>query len=216
MAREADPRDVAAGYDRVADRYAALESDSNQWPRLRWLSKLVPLLGDGSEVLDVGCGNGIPATRELAQRHNVTGVDVSKAQIERARRNVPGARLIQGDVLTLALPAETYDAIVAFYVVDHVPREMHAAVFSLMHRWIRPSGYLLFTIEPEDQPGEVRDWIGAPMFFSQYDAQRTLEIVRTAGFRIIHDARETQIEGDHEVEYLWVLAQKELPASTNE
>jgi hypothetical protein len=56
----------------------------------------------------------------------------------------------------------------------------------------------------------VRNWRGAPMFFSQYDAFRTLALVRSAGFEILHHAVESQLEGDHEVAYLWVLAQNTL------
>lgn len=175
---------------------------------MRWLGRLDALLADGSQVLDVGCGNGVPATRRLADRHEVTGIDVSAVQIERARHNVPGARLICDEVLNVALTPESFDAISAFYVIDHLPRELHSAVLARWSAWLRPGGYLLFTIEPEDEPGTVRNWLGAPMFFSQYDAERTLELVGEAGFRVLRHAVETQSEGGREVAFLWVLAQK--------
>ena len=209
MAHERQPvgRIVASGYDAVADRYEALEHEQRPWPRLRWLGELLALLDDESSVLEVGCGNGLPATRKIAERHSVTGIDVSAEQIDRARRNVPTARLLQADLMHVEFDHRAFDAVAAFYVVDHLPRELHAALFRRLHGWLRPGGYLLFTIEPEAEPGVVRDWLGTPMFFSQYDAPRTLELVRTAGFEIIHHAIESQLEGDHEVPHLWVLAQ---------
>src|SRR5258706_9469395 len=90
------PRDefgdlVARGYDRVADEYGALESEVEPWPRLARVRAFIADLSDGSRVLDLGCGNGVPATREIAGRHLVTGVDISPQQIERAKRNVPAA-----------------------------------------------------------------------------------------------------------------------------
>ena len=69
-------------------------------------------------------------------------------------------------------------------------------------------GYPLITIEPEDEPGKIGDWLGRPMFFSQYDAETTLGLLAQAGFEIIESEVEDQIEGDREVTYLWVLARR--------
>jgi SAM-dependent methyltransferase len=80
---------VERGYDLVADRYARLEGDVGAWPRLEWLDRLLDALPDSSRVLDVGCGNGVPATQRMAQRHHPIGVDISAVQIECARRAVP-------------------------------------------------------------------------------------------------------------------------------
>jgi cyclopropane fatty-acyl-phospholipid synthase-like methyltransferase len=208
MAEHAEARRIVeSGYDAVADRYAALEGEPEAWPRQRWLAKLLSLVPDGSRVLDVGCGNGVPATRTIAERHEATGIDVSAAQIERARRNVPGARLIHGDLMEVEFE-ERFDGIAAFYVIEHVPRELHAAAFERFAAWLEPSGHLLFTIEPDDQPGTVGEWLGAPMFFSGFGAERTRALVREAGFEIVDDAVETQLEGEREVSYLWVLARR--------
>ena len=198
---------VEAGYDAVADRYAALESERDRWPRMRWLRRLLSLVADGSRVLDVGCGNGVPATQVIAERHEATGIDLSVAQIDRARRNVPDAALIHGDLMEVEFE-QPFDAIAAFYVIEHLPRELHAAVLRRFHRWLRPSGYLLFTIEPDDQPGIVGEWLGTPMFFSQYGADETLALVRDAGFDVLTHSVETQLEGEREVAYLWVLARR--------
>jgi cyclopropane fatty-acyl-phospholipid synthase-like methyltransferase len=198
---------VETGYDSVADRYAELEGEGREWPRMRWLMELLGHVEEGGAVLDVGCGNGVPATRAISERFGATGIDVSAEQIERARRNVPEASFLHGDLMAVDF-TEEFDAITAFYVVEHVPREQHAGVFERFQRWLRPRGWLLFTIEPEAEPGIVGDWLGAPMFFSQYDAGTTLELVRKAGFKIVRQAVETQLEGDREVPYLWVLARK--------
>jgi hypothetical protein len=76
------------------------------------------------------------------------------------------------------------------------------------HRWLNPGGHLLFTVEPHGEPGVVGDWLGEPMFFSQYDAEQSLELVRRAGFEVIESRVEAQFERDHDVDYLWVLARR--------
>lgn len=81
----ADPkRVVERGYDQVAHEYARLEGES-EWPRMRWLRKLLDRLEPGSSVLDLGCGPGKPADVEISKPHQVTGVDISKTRINLAR-----------------------------------------------------------------------------------------------------------------------------------
>lgn len=208
MAAETDPRAIVeAGYDAVADRYAALEAQGREWPRMRWLSELLDRVESGARVLDVGCGSGIPATREIATRYEAVGIDISAIQIERARENVPSAEFVRSDLTEIEF-SEPFAAVAAFYVIEHVPRDQHRAIFDRFHRWLAPGGLLLFTIEPDDEPGIVGDWLGRPMFFSQHDAETTLGLVREAGFAVLRAEVESQLEGAREVSYLWVLARR--------
>ena len=208
MADETEPRAIVrAGYDAVAGRYADLEPPEHEWPRIRWLRELLAQVEPGERVLDVGCGNGIPATREIALAHEAVGIDISAAQIERARENVPDAEFVHSDLTEIEFE-QAFAAIASFYVIEHVPRDEHAEIFERFHRWLAPGGHLLFTIEPDDEPGIVGDWLGTPMFFSQHEAETTLALVRAAGFEVLGAEVETQVEGDREVSYLWVLARR--------
>jgi len=199
---------VAAGYDDVAEEYARLERPGQAWPRLRLLRDLLARLQPDSTVLDLGCGNGVPALREIVRLHEGIGVDISKTQIDLAESNVPSAELLCADVMELQFPPRTFDAVVALYVLDHLPREEHAPLLAKLHRWLRPGGFVLFSIEPDDAPASVGEWLGKPMFFSRFDAETTLRLVRNEGFTVLDSHNETQTEGATEVEFLWVLAKK--------
>jgi cyclopropane fatty-acyl-phospholipid synthase-like methyltransferase len=198
---------VAQGYDTVAERYAELERDA-PWPRLAWLDDLLARLPDGSPVLDLGCGNGLPAGERIARRHRLTGVDVSARQIELARRHVPDGEFSTGDILKLAQPPGSFTAVTAFYTFDHIPRERLTEMFGLIHTWLADGGYLLCCVEIEDLPGTVADWLGAPMYFSSYEPGVTRRLLTEAGFDIVRDRIEAQSEGGHEVSYLWLLARR--------
>jgi cyclopropane fatty-acyl-phospholipid synthase-like methyltransferase len=198
---------VAAGYDEAAERYAALEAPEVPWPRAERLRDLLRRVPDGAPVLDAGCGNGIPALQLISERHQATGVEISTTQAALARRNAPQARVIRAGLADVAFPAGTFAAIAALYVIDHLPREEHDELFRRFAEWLQPGGYLLFTVEPYDEPGDVREWEGVPMFFSQFDPEATLRLVEEAGFAVLsHDVR-AQLEGGRPVEFLWVLAQ---------
>jgi cyclopropane fatty-acyl-phospholipid synthase-like methyltransferase len=199
---------VKRGYDLVADAYAALEREGAEWPRMTHLRELLATLPDAADVLDVGCGNGIPAMRAIAERHRGVGVDISGAQIERARTNVPTARFFHSDILDLEFEPGSFDAIVAFYTVEHLPREEHAHLFQRFYEWLRPGGRLLFTLEPDDEPGRTGEWLGVPMFISAHDPEKTTALLEQTGFVVERRKLQSQLEGDREIEYVWLLALK--------
>jgi cyclopropane fatty-acyl-phospholipid synthase-like methyltransferase len=212
---EAEELLVAEGYDLVADAYAALEG-SEPWPRLAWLDSLLERVGAGGRVLDLGCGSGLPVARLLVDRgYAVTGVDVSREQLSRARANVPEAQLLEAGALELELPAASHDAVVALYVLDHVPRERLGQLLRTIGSWLRDGGWLLATFETGDEPGTVGTWLGAPMFFSSYLPATTLRLVSEAGFEIVGAEKQRQLEGAREVEYLWLLARKPAAATAS-
>src|SRR5687768_17837657 len=116
---------VAAGYDRLADTYLEWGLKVTDDPRQRMLAEFMSRLTDGARVLDLGCGAGLPSTRDLARRFRVVGVDISPVQLELARRNVPSAEFVQGDITEVEFADSTFDGVAAFYAISHVPREEH-------------------------------------------------------------------------------------------
>jgi cyclopropane fatty-acyl-phospholipid synthase-like methyltransferase len=203
-----DPKRVVdRGYDRVAQQYAHLE-DETEWPRMRWLKKLLLRLPAGSAVLDLGCGSGYPADIEISQQHQVTGVDISRAQIELARQNVPAGTFIHSDIGSVRFRVGAFEAVVSFYTLEHLPREEHATILNRIYLWLRPGGFLLVGTEADDVGGVFGEWLGVPMFFSSFDPETVIRLVNEAGFEIVETGVESQMEQGEEIPYLWLLARK--------
>ena len=77
-----DPKRVVAdGYDSMAERYFAWSDLRPSPTRLRYLALALELIPPGSDVLDLGCGAGVPMTAALAEDSAVTGVDISSTQL---------------------------------------------------------------------------------------------------------------------------------------
>lgn len=208
MAHDNDfKRVVAKGYDQVAGVYAQLEGEG-QWPRMRWLSKLLGQLAPGSAVLDLGCGSGEPADVEIAKAHQLTGVDISQTQIALARAKAPTGHFIHADVASVAFPDASFDAVVSFYTLEHLPRSEHATILQRIYRWLRRGGYFLLSTEAGEIEATVSEWLGVPMFFSCFDPETIKQMVRETGFEIMEASIEAQLEGGNEIPYLWILARK--------
>jgi ubiquinone/menaquinone biosynthesis C-methylase UbiE len=121
---EGRPQDIVArGYDIGADRFAAWQRQIKGSTRLERLEELLGLLRERPDVLELGCGGGVRSTRLLAGRGQLLGIDISSEQVSRARRRVPNARFVHADITQVELEPSSFDAVVAFYVLNHVPWE---------------------------------------------------------------------------------------------
>jgi SAM-dependent methyltransferase len=198
---------VAAGYDRVAERYLAWSGDRPSDARLQALTIADEAIPPDADVLELGCGAGRPMTERLAEGRRLIGVDISASQLELARRHVPAATFIQADLLDLERPASSADAIVAFYVLTHIPREQLPVLLGRIRSWLRPGGIFFASFGVEDDPGTVDgDWLGVPMYFSHYSARRNRRLVEDAGFAIEWSDVLAEPGDRFDARFLWILA----------
>jgi cyclopropane fatty-acyl-phospholipid synthase-like methyltransferase len=201
-------RIVESGYDSSAERYLEWSARIADDPRLRFLGELTDRLADGADVLDLGCGAGVPCTALLAERHDVLGVDLSATQLELARRNVPRARFEKGDMTTVSFPDGRFDAVTAFYSVLHVTREDQGALFARIARWLRPGGWFLAALGCSESNGVEADWLGTPMFFSSHAPPENRRLLATAGFTLVVDEPVTMHEPEGPATFHWVLGRR--------
>jgi SAM-dependent methyltransferase len=207
-----DPkRIVASGYDRIADRYADWAA-SFETPVMRWVDDLLRRLPPRADVLELGCGGGSPATQALAGEHRVTGVDISRVQVERARSAIRRATFIHADATAVELDPESFDAVVSLFMLGHVPRAEQGPLLARLAGWLRPGGFLLATMGVGSSEDAVEDdWLGVPMFFASYDRAHNRGLLAGAGFDLLRE-RVIPIDepGHGPVSFMWILAQKPL------
>jgi SAM-dependent methyltransferase len=198
---------VARGYDAIALRYAEWAGQVKS-PALEWLRDLDARLPDGSDVLELGCGRGVPGTRELARRHRVTGVDISAVQIELARHHVPEASFVHADAVELDVAAGSLDAVVALYFFGHVPADEQRDLISRIAVWLDDGGVLLATFGAGEAGEDFDpDWLGAPMFFASLGGSSYIPLLRDSGLEPLREQVLVQHEPGHgDVAFHWVLA----------
>jgi len=187
LAKRAAQRDlVRRGYDAISVAY---RGDDGQ-PASRsaedvsryggWVDELASLLPARAAVVDLGCGAGLPATRELTGRGlRVLGTDFSAVQLSRARQLVPAASLVQADMTALQLRPGSVDAVVSFYALIHVPLEDQQSLFPRIRSWLRAGGYLLAITGAGRWTG-IENYLGAPMFWDHADTATYLQWLTAA------------------------------------
>jgi SAM-dependent methyltransferase len=207
MRGEDDPAGVVErGYDAAAETHLEWIRRIEGDPRLAYLDELMGRLRAPARVLDLGCGAGVPITQRLAERHEVTGVDISAAQLRLAREAVPGAEFVRADIGTFDPGVHRFDAVTAFYSVSHTPRATHAGLFRRIASWLVPGGLFLGSLGASDSADTVAEWLGVPMFFSSFDADGNRRLLREAGFELLRDDVVTMREPEGPATFLWVLA----------
>ena len=199
---------VRRGYDLIAEKYTTWTKTVRIEERERYTDFLLKNVEIGSKILELGCGSGDPTTIRLAERFAVTGVDISQQQIQFARCNVPQATFIQGDMTQLKFPSASFDAVVAFYSITHVPREQHANLMTLIANWLKPGGLFVASMSSGPLINSIENWLGVPMYFNGYAARTNRRIVRNAGFEILSDKLETAQDSGKLVTFLWIIARK--------
>jgi SAM-dependent methyltransferase len=192
---------VGRGYDDIACIY---HEQRDKFKSSELLSGFASLLPGGANVLDVGCGAGVPVTRFLVDANfSVTGVDISSGMLQLARRHVPQANFVKMDMRQLGFAPGSLNGICAFYSLFHVPREDHPRVLTGFNRLLSQSGILLFCSGTGAWEG-IEDFHGADMFWSHPDHETTRQMVLDAGFSLgMSEIRELGGE-----KHYWVMAEK--------
>jgi ubiquinone/menaquinone biosynthesis C-methylase UbiE len=202
-------RIVEQGYDQIAERYAAWAAQVWSDERARYTNLIIRNLSDGAEVLELGCAGGGQTTQALAERFNLTGVDLSARNVGLARANVSSATFLHADMTALEFESERFDAVVAFFSIIHVPREEQPGLLAQIARWLRPGGLFVATMGASaTENGYEEDWLGAPMYWSHFDAETNQQLVEEAGLVIESATLETANEDGALVTFLWVVARK--------
>jgi SAM-dependent methyltransferase len=112
-------------------------------------------------------------------------------------------------MIQLDFPEGSFDAIAAFYSMIHVPRQEQAELLCKIRSWLRPGGYLVATMGAHSTEAYVNeDFLGKPMYWSNFDSETNRRLVREAGLGIISAKEETADEFGKPVTFLWIVAQK--------
>jgi len=212
-----DPkRTVEEAYDNIADWYLEW-TESQRSPRESYIDKLLKNVPVSPRILELGCGSGVPITRMLLDRGaQVVANDLSSKQISMAKQRCPEATFVPGDMTALTFEDGSFDGVVSFYAIFHLPRAEQKGMLAKILSWMKPGGVFvlnLATVDEEEIHGEM---MGNGMFWSSYNVEDSKAIVRDVGFEVLEaevleagDGKLEESDPDCGVKFMWVVARKE-------
>ena len=212
MGSPVDPRRIVAdGYDRMGSAFLDWSSRCSTETRRWFLDEALARLGEGSSVLELGCGPGTEAAM-LSDGRRYVGIDLSRVQLSIARQRVPNATFVRGDFTSMAFRPASFDGVVAFHVFMHVPQEELEETFERIHAWLRPGGWVMLSISTIEAGDRVEEWLDVPMFFARFMPGLSERLLREAGFSIEMSEMRDEVEDRYgPTDFHWIAARKPYP-----
>lgn len=215
--------DIKKAYDDIAGVYLNWTQPSHK-TRLFYLEIMLRSLDSAKgnrqiNVLELGCGAGVPCTQLLASREyiSVTANDISDTQIAMAKERLPrSVKLIQGDMMELEFGQEQFDAVLAMYSIFHLPRNEQTTILRRIFEWLKPGGQLLANFADTGFASlSNQSWLGGTkgaMHWSSWGRDETRRILKDIGF--VMEIDEVVVDSEEEngvsqsVAFHWILAKK--------
>jgi demethylmenaquinone methyltransferase/2-methoxy-6-polyprenyl-1,4-benzoquinol methylase len=128
-------------FDRIAPVYDVMNRVMTAGLDQRWRRATIrAVVKPGDRVLDAACGTGDLAIIAAKQGARVTGLDFSEQMLVRARRKAPELEWLQGDLLAMPFPDDSFDAATVGFGIRNVA-DLQGGIDEL-RRVLKPGGRL--------------------------------------------------------------------------
>jgi ubiquinone/menaquinone biosynthesis C-methylase UbiE len=143
----------------------------------------------GKLLLDIGCGFGW--FELFALRHSpskVIGIEPVAMDLDAARQSVvdPRVEYRENSALRLSFDAESFDAVVCWDVIEHIPKRSEPVFFKEIYRVLRPSGNLYISTPYRSFLATTTDpgwWLDG---HRHYKTAPLCAFAEDAGFEVVH------------------------------
>lgn len=104
------------------------------------------LVSKDMSILEAGCGSGrvVKYLSDLGYV-NVHGVELNPDAVLHSNQQYPELKIIQGDILDMPYPKESFDAILSYGVVEHFPDSVVRPMQAL-YDVLKPGGTAVITV----------------------------------------------------------------------
>jgi SAM-dependent methyltransferase len=135
------------------------------------------------KVLDIGCWSGQFELLLKDTKAKIIGIDPSNDAITYAKKNIPYASFYVGIADKLPFKSGSFDTVLLFDVIEHVPKNTEIIVFKEIHRVLRKGGTLILSTPNNHIISILMD----PAFFlighRHYSINTMVDMLRQSGYR---------------------------------
>ncbi|WP_427451814.1 class I SAM-dependent methyltransferase [Litorimonas sp. WD9-15] len=142
--------DRSHGWDAIAEDFMRLRSDAGVSTVRNWAHGL----GEGTTVLDIGCGHGLPLTPVLVSAGlSVSAIDASPKMVAAYRQAFPAIPIACEPVEDSRFFDKKFDAILAIGLIFLLPEHAQRQFIDQVAKHLNPKGWFLFSA-----PRQICEW----------------------------------------------------------
>tara|TARA_B100000508_G_C11427714_1_gene261750 strand:+ start:307 stop:960 length:654 start_codon:yes stop_codon:yes gene_type:complete len=196
-----------AYYERGAERWAKTKTDSF-FHEDEFRHFLSTVSSRDAKVVDLGCAGGlhVPLFLGMGRELHYTGVDLSQAFLEIARRRYPQLTFYQGDLTESdSLPKQSFDAFWCAATFMHIPKVFMPLAAKNIGSICRPGAIGYFTLPKTHPSGDLAK--DDPRHFEIMSPEEQRQLIAGFGWKIRY---ETEKGGFHSPG-VWQAYLVELP-----
>jgi ubiquinone/menaquinone biosynthesis C-methylase UbiE len=143
--------DIKQVYNNLGEHYYNVRKGKEKghsyfYNNLLEMPTTLKLLGSvrGKKILDLGCGPGIYTRILVDKGADVKGIDFSEKEIEIARKEVPEAQFMVGNIETLPYKDSEFDIVLSTLVIEHL--KSWDKTLRQIKRVLKKDGIFVFSI----------------------------------------------------------------------
>jgi SAM-dependent methyltransferase len=152
-------------------------------------------------VIDVGCGPALGTAYLMQHEAQCLGVDFTPKMLALARARLPGLRVLAADLRALPLRTGAAAGVIAFYVLQHLPRGDLAPALRELRRVLKPNGLLAAAVHAGEGVFEVGEVSG-----TRYTAIELVEQLGRASLAVDVIDRRGPLPHEHRGDRIYVVA----------
>jgi ubiquinone/menaquinone biosynthesis C-methylase UbiE len=146
--KKTDSKDVINFYDNYTSRQQRVGVNKRHGSIFSLLKEKG--LKPNHSVLELGCGIGTFTSLIIPylKQGNILALDISDKSIDLAKQTYqsPNTKFITADATTYDFEANTFDVIILPDVLEHIPIELHNALFSNLQSVLKDKGFIFIHI----------------------------------------------------------------------
>lgn len=194
---------VKTNYDTIANDYCA--EFGRKYEDIDVINKFMSNLKSNAKILDLGAGTGKLTDLFIKKGYESICYDFSKEMMKKSQEYYPNLPYVLDDMINMKehFDNNTFDGIIVFYSLFHIPREDLSNVFSDISDLLKDNGILCFVV----QIGSGEAFIDEPylkeqgkgvLYFNFFTKELIDTILIENGFKKIFETEKQEI-GENEL-----------------
>lgn len=139
-------------------------------------------------ILDIGCGYGWFELNVISRGvKKIVATELTTLDLKTIKKNIksPRLKIQEADAIDLPFSDKTFDTVVCWEVIEHIPKDTENKMFSEINRVLRPKGKLYLSTPFKSWPSRLFDPAWWLIGHRHYTREQLSEFGKMTGFKLL-------------------------------